>query len=256
MKKYSSNRCLSVILTSTVLALSPVSSLLAQEEAGPIMTVYEVQVKHGHESKWREGVKAWNKCYADNGGKASWNAWSRMQGKGNVFAFSVMSDNWADLGERDPASRACREVFETQLTPHEDGEVTMMAQLMPGLSGEFSPSTNVVTVYNFKVDDYRAFTKVITDVTKAMQKADNTNTAQWYQVIGGGEDSPDYFIVVDHADFASLDKDSTGPWEAVEQQHGKETAEKWRASFDDSTSGSWNYMYAHEADLDYAPAAE
>jgi hypothetical protein len=75
-------------------------------------------------------------------------------------------------------------------------------------------------------------------------------------VIGGGEDSPDYFIVVDHADFASLDKDSTGPWEAVEQQHGKETAEKWRASFDDSTSGSWNYMYAHEADLDYAPAAE
>ncbi len=256
MKKYSSNRCLSVILTSTVLALSPVSSLLAQEEAGPIMTVYEVQVKHGHESKWREGVKAWNKCYADNGGKASWNGWSRMQGKGNVFAFAVMSDNWADFGERDPASRACREVFETQLTPHEYGEKTMLAQLMPGISSEFTPDTKLVGVYNFSVDDARTFVKVVTEVTKSMQKAEGTVPVQWYSTIGGGVNDSDFFVVSNHASFASLDKDSTGPWEAVEQEHGKETAEKWRAEFADAVNNQWDYMYVREDDLSYAPAAE
>lgn len=239
-----------------LLIITPVSSLLAQEEAGPILTIYEVQVKHGHGSKWREGVKAWNKCYADNGGKSSWNAWSRMQGEGNVYVFSVMSDNWAAVGTRDPASKACESVFETQMTPHEASEKVMTAQLMPAISSDFVDGTKAVSVYNFTVEDGRTFNKVITEVSKAMQKTEGTIPLQWYQSTGGSKDDADYFVVANHADFASMDKDWTGPWEAVEAQHGKETAEEWRAMFADAVDEQWNYMYAREDDLSFTPAAE
>lgn len=238
------------------LIVTPTSTLLAQEEAGPILTLYEVQVKHGHDSKWREGTKAWNKCYADNGGKSAWNAWRRMQGEGNVYVFSVMSDNWADVGERDPAAKACEEVFETQMTPHEVSEKVMLTQLMTEISNDFVEGTKVVGVYNFTVEDGRTFEKVITEVSKAMQKTEGTIPLQWYQSTGGSEDDADYFVVVNHADFASMDKDWTGPWEAAAAQHGEETAEEWRGMFADAVDDQWNYMYAREDDLSFTPAAE
>jgi len=249
-------QCLTATLVGAALALSPVSSLLAQDAAGPILTLYEVKVKHGHESKWREALQAWNKCYGDNGGKGSWDVWKRMQGEGNLFTFTGMSDNWAEVGTRDPATRECADVFETQLTPHEDSEVTMMAQLMPDISSEYMDGTTVVGVYSFTVDDSRTFNTVITEVSKAMMKTDGTIPLQWYEVIGGGEDDADYFVVTDHADFASMDKDWTGPWEAVEQQHGKETAEEWRAMFADAVDEQWDYMHVLEKDLGFEPAAE
>jgi len=254
MKQSIFKQSLAVALLCALLAITPVSSTLAQEETGPILTIYEVKVKHGHESKWRAAAKAWNQCYGENGGQASWNAWSRVQGEGNVFVFSVMADNWAEFGQQDAASRACREVFETQLTPHEDGEKTMLAQEMSGISDAWSENTKVVGVYNFTVDDSRTFTKVITEVSKAMQKTDNTVTLQWYEAMGGGEDEADYFVVANHADFASMDKDWTGPWEAVAAQHGKETAEEWRGMFADAVDDQWDYMYVREDDLSFTPA--
>ncbi len=242
-------------LAASALAILPASQLLAQEQ-GPILSLYEVSVKHGHDSQWREGAKAWNKCYADNGGKQAWGAWRRVQGEGSVYVFSALSDNWAAVGSRDPAARACEKTFETMLAPHELGDAYSMARLMPAVSNDYQEGENVVDVYSFKVNDAKVFNQVIADVSKAMQKTDNTASIQWYEVRGGGPDAADYFVVAQHANFASLDQDRTGPWEAVEQQHGKETADKWRAMFAASLDDGWNYLYSRVEDLGYQPAAE
>ena len=63
-----------------IIGILPVNSTHAQEveDNSMILSVTEFTIKPGHNTQFREGVKAWKSCYLENEGDWSWEVWSRV----------------------------------------------------------------------------------------------------------------------------------------------------------------------------------
>lgn len=218
--------------------------ILAQDDAGYIDNLTHIKVKMGHEAQFAEGVKMYKKCYVENGGEDTWSFWSRMQGKGTVYAVTSMMENWAEMDkEPDTASRMCRTMFPSFIAPHMEEVYTSITSFMPSISKDGSGTMDKVWVTYFQVKNEQDFMTVINAVTAEIKKAEGDERGYWYSFQGGSKDSPDYLVAWPFDKYADLDKDMDGVWTVYENAHGKKKTAEMRAMYRNAVEDSWGYIY-------------
>jgi len=216
------------------------ASALAQEENDYILEVTEIGVKLGHDMKFREGVKAYMACYAENGGQGSWSVWRNVDGKGGVY--HIVSDlaNWAEMDTPDEAGRECWPTIEEQVSPHMTSVSTSFSRPMPEWSGD-AEGYDVVRLHRFRVDDAELFQETVGAITSIMKESDYEHIGAWYDVINNDSNEPDYFVVAHYDNFAAMDEDRAGPYAVVAESGGEARADELWEQFGEALHDDWEY---------------
>ncbi len=238
----------SIIVVASLVFACP-TTIQAQESDNDFMlNLTEFTVKFGHDANFTDGVKKWNKCYKDNGGKGTWNVWNRVQGKDNVYVLASRMDSWAEMDESDPASKACSGIAFSSIIPHIESAEFNIASYMPERSRTKALGEDtIVWVYLFKVKDHMAFNEVVKDVTSTIKTKEGDNRGYWYAYAGG--EKGDYFISVPIKDFAALDTERDSVWKVYESVHGAAKAKATRAKFNGAVSEVIDYAYTLSKEL-------
>jgi len=238
-------KLLFMVLLLPVLAIS-------QSNDSFLLNMTELNVKFGHNEQFLEGMKAYKKCYVDNGGTDKWSLWHRVQGEGSVYVLTSSMAKWAEMDEdRDEAGQKCWINVVNLIRPHLQSVGYNIASSLPKVSRTtpFPETTTMVYVYSAKTSNGTAFMEAVSELTAAMKKADGDTRGTWYDSQGGGPDTADYFVGVPHDNFADMDVDRDGPWTTYEKANGKAKTDALRAKFRASISSDWSYMYTLNKEL-------
>ncbi|MBD0832070.1 hypothetical protein [Aestuariibaculum sediminum] len=230
--------------------------MVSQENDSFLLNMSEITVKQGHDSQFKNGVTAWKKCYKDNEGDFKWSMWKRMQGKGNVYTMTSRMENWAEMDDdsADEAGKNCRIKVIDLILPHVESVNYNLAKRMPKISksnSNMSPDTKIVWVYNVQISNYDGFMEVVNEIESTVKKVEGDVRGSWYNVMGGGPEVSDYFVVVPFKKFADLDVERDGVWKIYENEKGKSKTEDLKAKFRSSVSEDWAYIYSYLEDLSY-----
>lgn len=229
----------------------------AQEaEKGFILTMTEFTVKGGHDTQFREGIKAWKACYLENGGDWTWNMWRRMNGEGTVYVLTSSVDKWAEMDETDEAGSECRELAIQLINPHVESVERNLARFMPDYSKSYPNPDPILWVGYWQVNNWTKFRDIVKDVTDVVAKEEGAPRGFWYSVMGGSKDTPDFFVATPFADFAAMDVDSENVWTIYENEQGKKKRDETQAAFREVVDASWSYLFKKAEDLSHSPSTD
>lgn len=218
---------------------------LSQSNESFLLNMTEISVKHGHTEEFIQGMKAYKKCFEENGGTYSSSLWRRVQGEGNVYVLTNTMANWAEMdeGQSDAGSKCWNNVL-NYVRPHVKSVGRNIARSIPDLSitTPMPETTTVVWVYNVKTNNGIAFREAVGELAAALKKAGESR-GTWYSSVGGAPDSPDFFVALPNDNFAAMDVDRDGVWTIYEKANGKAKTDALRAKFRASVSKDWSYLY-------------
>lgn len=247
-------------ITKLLLALGATTMLsagavLAQEEdESYILEMTEVGVKLGHTAKFREAVKPYNACIAENDSDAEWSAWRNVGGDGTTYHFVSTMANWAEMDSSDEALERCWTEHMDGIMAHVDSVSTSFARPMADWSGD-AEGFDVVRLHQFRVEDGEAFREAVGAITSILKEAEHEHLGSWYDMIGNSSNEPDYFVVSHYDNFAAMDKDRAGPYSVVSEHAGEARADELWAQFDDALRDDWEYfhlMLRRDAELSHS----
>ncbi len=238
----------SILVATCLLVMLPTTTQAQEENESFILSLTGFTIKFGHDTNFTDGVKKWNKCYKDNGGKDTWNVWNRLQGKGNVYILASRMNNWAEMDKKDPAAKSCRTIAVSSIIPHIENIEYNTARYMPKISKKEGLGDNtIVWVTSFKVNNSLEFNRIVNEVSSTISKKEGGSRAYWYRYMGG--EAGDYFVSSPYKDFADLDKDVEGVWEVYKSVHGEAKTKEIRKSFSECLDDAWSYTYTLAKDL-------
>lgn len=229
------------------LTLLPMTTF-AQEKAGSLRYITEITVKQGHEAQFLEGTKLWKACYLKNKGTDHWELWRRVQGKGIVYELTGEMANWAEMDKTDPASMACRDIFDNFITPNVESAGLTISQNIPGLNAAEESGIKVMELTFFRVKNRTDFMDVVKSVSSAIKTSEGKLRGYWYRIIGGGPDGPSYFVAEPYKGFADLDKPQESPFKVYEKVNGKKAGDALMAKADSTIVDAWSYLYTLNED--------
>jgi hypothetical protein len=213
-----------------------------QEDDSHMLQITRVEVNFGHISNFREGMQAWRSCYIDNDGSNHWSVWNNVDGRAGVFHIVSVMENWAGFDSPDSASRECRPVIEEQIAPHVTSVETIYARHMAEWSGE-AEDYDVVRLHHFRAaGNGQQFRETVGEITGILKEAGYEHLGGWYSVIGGDSARPNYFVVDHYTNFADLDEDRTGPYQAVVDAVGEERGDALWEQFGESLRDDREYV--------------
>lgn len=235
------SKLISALGACLVLGFATTAFAQEQEDEDYILEVTKVGVKIGQEMKFREAVKAYHQCLIDNEYEGNWSTWSNVGGEGREYHFVSTMNNWAEMDSPHQAGETCWAEHHDNLTPHANSVAVIFARPMSDWSGEAEDYT-VVRLHHFRVDDNREFRDAVSAITSILKDAEYEHLGEWYQTIGGGADKPNYFVVAHYDNFAALDEDRTGPYQALVDAAGQERADELWEQFDDALRDDREYF--------------
>lgn len=126
---------------------------------------------------------------------------------------------------------------------------------MPDWSPEKEPDgTTVVRLHNFSVDDNQKFRAAIGTVIGIQKASEYEHMGTWYDVLGGGKDDPEYFVVDSYRNFAEMDAERAGPYGSMEAHAGDATADlvwdQYQDSLEDGES-YWSNLLRYDEELSH-----
>lgn len=223
----------------------------AQDNERRLLHMWELKIKNGMGQQFSEGMKAYKECYQENTGTDQWNVWNRMQGEGQTVVVTSYMDNWAEMDDEspDPAGEACTSIFMEQVVPNVEVVNHNIAGTMPDWSRAPEDGNKIVWVTFFDVNNSTAFSEVVEAVQESFKEYQGQPLGYWYAFAGGGPTAPTHMVSRGFKNWAEMDEESMGPWEALEKKHGKEKAMKMRDQFREALDDSWSYVYTLNEDL-------
>lgn len=233
------NRLLLALGATAVLGSGAV--LAQDDDESYILEMTEVGVKLGHTAKFREAVKPYNACVAENDADADWSAWRNVGGDGTTYHFVSTMANWAEMDASDEALESCWSEHMDSIMAHVDSVSTSFARPMAAWSGD-AEGYDVVRLHQFRVDDGDLFRETVGAITSIMKEAEYEHLGYWYEMIGSSSGEPDYFVVSHYDNFAAMDEDRAGPYNVIKEQAGEERADELWGQFDDALRDDWEYF--------------
>jgi len=228
----------------TLVLLLPIMAISQNESF--LLNMTEITVKQGHNEEFLQGMRAYRKCYTDNGGNYDSNLWRRVQGDGTFYVLTSTMQNWAEMDEGPSDARnKCWSNILNHVRPHIQNVGRNIARSMPDLSrsSAMPETTTVVWVYNVIADDGNSFTDAVKELVGALKKAEGDTRGTWYSMQGGAPGTPDFFVALPNDNFASLDVERDGVWKVYEKANGKSKTDALRAKFRAAVSKDWSYMF-------------
>lgn len=218
------------------------TAALAQEDNDSyILQITKVGVKIGHDTAFQEAVKAYHACLLEHEDAGTWSTWSNVGGDGREYHFVSTMDNWAEMDSPWEAGKACWPEHEKEITPNVESVSTRFARPMADWSADADGYT-VVRLHQFRVDDGEAFRDAVGAITGIMKEAEYAHMGSWYNVIGNSSNEPGYFVVAHYDNFAAIDEDRAGPYQAVADAAGEERADELWKQFGDSLRDDREYF--------------
>lgn len=247
--QYLLNKITLLMITALLAGLfAPVAE--AQEEESMILSMTEFVIKPGHNTQFREGVKAWKKCYIEHEGEWTWNMWSRVQGEGTVYGLTSFMQNWAEMDDMsDEAGQACQNLAVNLINPNIEKATSNMARTIPSMSKAPGDSMDVISVMYWRVKNGSLFMETVNEVNSTMSNLEGEPRGYWYYGVGGDLNAPHYFVVTPYENFAAMDVDRDSPWEVVESEHGADKRAELQSNYREAVDQSWSFMYRRVADL-------
>ncbi len=224
-----------------------------KEELGFILSMTEFEIKTGHDEQFREGVKAWKKCYLDNGGTWTWNMWHRVNGEGNVYVLTSAMEKWAEMDEADEAGKKCRDIVKDQIMPHIESTKDNFARFQPEISKEYPNPDALIWVNYWRLNDGTKFREIVKQLNNEVKKAEGSPRGYWYGMIGGGAQEADVFVATPFKNYAAMDVERDAIWTIYENAFGKEMRDFMQAEFRETIDESWSYIYSKVEDLSHTP---
>ena len=207
-----------------------------------MLQITRIEVNFGHISKFREGMLAYKSCYLENDGANHWSAWNNVDGRAGVFHIVSVRDNWAELDSPDPAGRECWPVIEEKIAPHVTSVSTSYARHMADWSGDLE-GNGVVRLHWFRAaGNGRKFREAVGEITGILKQAEFPHLGNWFSIIGGSSDKPNYFVVEYFTNFAALDEGRTGPDRALIDAVGEERGNALWEQFGESLRDDREYV--------------
>jgi len=228
----------------TLVLLLPIMAISQNESF--LLNMTEITVKQGHNEEFLQGMRAYRKCYTDNGGTYDSNLWRRVQGDGAFYVLTSTMQNWAEMDEGgDEVRSKCWSNVLNYVRPHVQSVGRNIARSMPDLSRTtpMPESTTVVWVYSVITNDGNSFTDAVKEIVGALKKAEGDSRGTWYSMQGGTPGTPNFFVALPNDNFASLDVDRDGVWTIYEKANGKAKTDALRAKFRATVSKDWSYLY-------------
>ena len=129
-------------------AMLSAGAVLAQDEdESYILEMTEVGIKLGHTAKFREAVKPYNACIAENDSDADWSAWRNVGGDGTTYWFVSTMANWAEMDEPNQAGETCWPEHMDSIMAHVDSISTSFARPMAAWSGDAEGNPHLSDAY-------------------------------------------------------------------------------------------------------------
>ncbi|MDX1626867.1 MAG: hypothetical protein R3323_10160 [Wenzhouxiangellaceae bacterium] len=249
--------------TKTLIAASALACSLPlaadNHEGGDdyMLAIHHVHVKVGDMPAFREGMKAYVECYAENGGEDGFSVWQALDGDRTGFHIVGRFDAWAEFGEEDPTDEKCwgNDEIRKGVFDHMSSWETMYAKRMPAWSGDAS-NYSIVKLHNFRVDEGSDFRALVGEITGYMSEAEYAHQGTWYDVQGGRYWDPDYFVVEHFENFAAMDADRQGAYGVVREAVGEERADQLWEDFGDTLEeegGYWSFTLVRQGEMGYEP---
>jgi hypothetical protein len=245
---------LTVLVACIFIGLVSAPAAQAQvEEGSMILSMTEFTVKPGHNTQFREGVKAWKACYLEHEGEWTWNMWSRVQGEGTVYGLTSLMQNWAEMDDTsDAAGQACQNLAVNLINPNIEKAIRNHARTMPSMSRTPGGAMDVIGVTYWRVKNFQLFRETVSEIVSSVSSAEGEPRGWWYSGIGGDLNAPHFFAVTPFENFAAMDIQRDGFWTIVENQHGAEKRAELQLNYRESVDQSWSYMYRRVADLSHS----
>lgn len=229
----------------TLLLLLPLMAI-SQSNEPFLLNMTEISVKQGHNEEFIQGMKAYRKCFEDNGGTYESSLWRRIQGEGTVYVLTSTMANWAEMdeGQSDAGAKCWNNVL-NHVRPHIKSVGRNIARSMPDLSRTtpMPETTTVVWVYNVITNDGNSFTDAVKELVGAFKKVEGDSRGTWYVTQGGSPGTSDFFVALPNDNFAAMDVDRDGVWTVYEKANGKAKTDALRAKFRAAVSKDWSYLY-------------
>lgn len=228
---------------------------VADDHDDYMISMTEIDVTMGHGMEFRDGMKAYNECYENEGGENSWSVWWPVSGRLNSMLMVSRMDMWAEMDEEDPASEACWSIVREQIWPHMDSVERSFAKKMPDWSGD-AEDYSVVRLHNFRVDDGAAFSEVVGEIVGYMKDAEYEHMGTWYDMQDSTRWEADYFVVDHFGSFAGMDEDRDGAngvmVEAIGADAAAETWDRFNATLADMEP-YWTRTLRRDDEVSYSP---
>lgn len=232
-----------LLLALGATAILSAGAVLAQDEdESYILEMTEVGIKLGHTAKFRDAVKPYNACIAENDSDAEWSAWRNVGGEGTTYHFVSNMANWAEMDEPNEAGETCWPEHMDSIMAHVDSISTSFARPMAAWSGD-AEGYDVVRLHQFRVDDGSAFREAVGAITSILKEAEHEHLGSWYDMIGNSSNEPDYFVVSHYDNFAAMDEDRATPYSVVSEHAGEARADELWEQFGDALRDDWEYFH-------------
>lgn len=238
-----------------IIGILPVNTTHAQEveDNSMILSVTEFTIKPGHNTQFREGIKAWKSCYLENEGDWTWEVWSRIQGEGNVYALSSFMGSWAEMDDTsDEAGQACQNLAQNLINTSIETANRNFFRTMLSWSKSDAVPNNVINVTYWRVNNRTLFMETLDEIVAATVSAFGEPRGYWRDAVGGDLNAPHFYFVVPFENFAGMD----APWDTgltvVENELGKSERDRIEANYLASVDETWSFMYRKVDDLSHS----
>jgi hypothetical protein len=228
-----------------------------EKEGSHKLAIHHVHVKMGHGSQFRAGMEAYSACLAEGEYEDSYSVWHAVDGDRTSYHIVSSFDLWAEFDEDDDVSDACweREGIRDGVFDHMASWKTHYAKRLPDWSGD-ADGYSVVKLHNFRVDDGSEFRALVGEITGYMKESKYEHMGTWYDVLGGGNQDADYFVVEHFENFAAMDEERKGANGVLTEAVGEEKAEQFWDKFGEALedeNGYWSNMLVRRDSMGYSP---
>lgn len=233
---------------------------LAQAAPAPVVRVYVGIVPPAQGNEFAAGLKVWEKCLSDHGGKQRLVTYAAQSGDLDRYLFLEEHQAWADMDHDDAANTACAPDFRSEVAPHLSqgfGEIAVLnlkESYLPGGDPEPAPML-WVEAFRLKPGYGEAFGEAFTKYAAAAAKVNWQTHFGSYDIQGSGNGGEDFLLVSPNRSWAEVGADpKPSVKDMMESVYGKAAAHAARRQFESAIADQWSDIWSYDKELSYIPA--
>jgi hypothetical protein len=252
-------RRLTCRLAGLMVALAASLGVARSAEPPSVARLYFVVVPPAQNVAFSEGIRTWEQCLRDHGGKQRFVTYAAETGNLDRYLFLEQYGAWSGMDNHDPGEKACAPTFRSEVLPHFDQGFSEIAQLdskatyMPG--GDPDPAAMMwIDAFRIKPGQTDAFDGALAKFTAAAAKTHWPGHFAGYDIAASGQGAESFLLVWPNKSWADIGRDpSPSVKRLMANVYGKAAARANHERFIASVAEEWSDVWSYDKNLSYTP---